>query len=77
MAGSIVDFTVHLDEELPPEEQCKLEDFVRDQDGVISAGISNNHSHLMMVAYAVDQIHASDILHKIQDRGLHAELIGL
>jgi hypothetical protein len=77
MGSSIVDFTLHLDEALPPEEQCRLEDFVRDQDGVVSAGISTSHSHLMMVAYDIDQIHASDILHKVQDRGLHAELIGL
>jgi hypothetical protein len=77
MGSAIVDFTVHLDEELAPEEQCKLEDFVRDQDGVVSAGISIKHPHLMMVAYAVDQNKPSNILHQIQKRGLHAELIGL
>lgn len=77
MGSAIVDFTVHLDEELPPEEQCKLEDFVRDQEGVVSAGISIKHPHLMIVAYAMDQNRPSNILHQIQKRGLHAELIGL
>lgn len=77
MGSAIVDFTLHLDEDLPPEEQCKLEDYVRDQDGVVSASISTTHSHLMMVAYDLDRIQASDILHKIQEKGLHAELIGL
>ena len=77
MGSAIVDFTVHLDEELPPEEQCKLEDFVRDQDGVVSAAISIEHPHLMMVAYDMDQNKPSNILHEILKRGLHAELIGL
>ncbi|MGO9445896.1 MAG: hypothetical protein ACLPXB_14110 [Thiobacillaceae bacterium] len=77
MEHAIVDVTVHLDEELPPDEQCKLEDFVRDQDGVVSAGISMIHPHLMMVAYDLERIKAGHILQQIQGRGLHAELIGL
>ena len=77
MGSAIVDFTVHLDEELAAEEQCKLEDFVRDQDGVVSAGISIRHPHLMLVAYALDQNRPRNILQQIRKRGLHAELIGL
>jgi hypothetical protein len=77
MGSAIVDFIVHVDEELFPEEQCKLEDFVRDQDGVVSAGVAIEHPHLMMVAYDAEQSKPIDILLQIQRRGLHAELIGL
>lgn len=77
MGSSIVDFTIHLDEELPPEEQCRLEDFVRDQAGVVSAGISIEHPHLMMVAYDADKNKPRNILQQVQQRGLRAELIGL
>jgi hypothetical protein len=43
----------------------------------VSAGISIEHPHLMMVAYAADRNRPSNILHQIEKRGLHAELIGL
>jgi hypothetical protein len=77
MANEIVDLTLHLHEELAPEAQCRLEDFVREQEGVVSAGVSVEHPHLMMVAYNSDRLHAVDILHHVQSNGLHAELIGL
>lgn len=77
MGSCIADFLVHLDPTLPPEEQCKLEDYVRDQACVAGVGISSDNPHLMVVAYDADCSRASDILHKIQDKGITAEIVGI
>jgi hypothetical protein len=77
MGSQIADFMVHLDPTLPPEEQCKLEDYVREQACVVGVGISSADPHLMMVAYDADCSRASDILHKIQDHGISAEIVGM
>lgn len=76
MEKHITDFLVHVDETLPPDEQCKLEDYVRQQPCVVGAGISVNNPHLMVVAYDSECGPARDILHSIQDEGFHAESIG-
>lgn len=77
MEKHISDFVVHVDENLSPEEQCELEDYVREQACVVSAGMSIKNPHLLTVAYDSSCGHASDILHHIQGRGLHASAIGL
>jgi hypothetical protein len=76
MEQRIADFLVHVDKTLAPEEQCQLEDYVRQQPCVVGAGISVNHPHLMVVAYDSDCGRASDIVHSIQDEGYQAEAIG-
>lgn len=77
MGSRIADFMVHLDPTLPPEEQCKLEDYVRDQACVVGVGIAADNPHLMVVAYDADCSRASDILHKIRDKGISAEIVGM
>jgi hypothetical protein len=77
MEKSIADLMVHIDEDLTPEQQCKLEDFVRHDRGVVSAGFSLKAQHLMMVAYDADEIHANEILTHIRNQGLHAEVVSL
>ncbi len=76
MEERIADFLVHVDMTLAPEEQCKLEDYVRQQPCVVGAGISVDHPHLMVVAYDAGCGRASDIVHSIQDEGYRAEAIG-
>ena len=77
MEKHISDFMVHVDETLEPQQQCELEDFVREQEGVVSACMSVENPHLLTVTYDSDRGHVSDIVHHIKDRGLHASAIGL
>lgn len=77
MDKQISDFLVHMDKTLVPEEQCRLEDYVRQQPCVVGAGISVDHPHLMIVAYDSDCGRASDIVHSIRDEGYQVEAIGL
>lgn len=76
MEKHISDFLVHVDENLAPEQQCRLEDYVRQQPCVVGAGISTDKPHLMVVAYDSACGRASDIVLSIQDEGYHAEAIG-
>jgi hypothetical protein len=77
MEKSISDIMVHVDEDLSAEQQCRLEDFVRHDNGVVSAGFSLKAQHLLMVAYDSDETNAGDILMHIRDKGLHAEIVSL
>lgn len=77
MEKHISDFMVHLDDFLTPDEQCHLEDYVRKQACVVSAGVSLQNPHLMMVAYDSECGRARDILHQIRQRGIRAEMVGI
>jgi hypothetical protein len=77
MDRNIADFMVHVDEELSAEQQCRLEDFVRHDAGVVSAGFSLQAQHLLMVAYDAGETSAIDILSHIRNQGLHAEMVSL
>ena len=76
MEKHISDFMVHVDNFLTPEEQSALEDYVRHQACVVSAGMSANKPHLMMVTYDSACGPARNILHQIREMGIRAEMIG-
>lgn len=77
MDTSISDLMIHVDEMLPPQELLKLEDDLRHDVCVISACVSPEDRHLVMVTFNPECTTAANILHRAMQRGLHAELIGL
>lgn len=77
MERHISDFLVHIHEALSPEEQCELEDFVRQQPCVVGAGVSQKDAHLMTVAYDSECGTAHSILTRVRERVTGAEMIGL
>lgn len=77
MEVSIADVLVHIDESLSKEALLKLEDVVRTEDCVISAGVPSGNMHLMLVAYNPECTTGKKILLKVKEQGLHAELVGL
>ena len=77
MDKHISDFMVHLHEEMSPQEQNDLEDFVIAQPGVVGVGFSSKHPHLMTVAYDADDFTAHGILTHIRERTVGAEMVGL
>jgi hypothetical protein len=76
MEAHISDFLVHIHETLSPQEQCTLEDFVREQACVVGAGISPQHPHLMTIAYDSDCGTAHSILTHVRERVTGAEMMG-
>jgi len=75
MSATIVDITVHIDENLNDRELVNLEQSVRSNEGVVSVG-HNGNRHLMMVLYNADEIRGRDILSRVTDQGFHGELVG-
>ena len=77
MSNNIVDIEVHVDETLNEGSKADLVEYIHHLDGVVSAGFSLEKPHLMFVGYDSDVLHAKDILNRVQQKGIHAELIGL
>jgi selenocysteine lyase/cysteine desulfurase len=77
MGINLVDLTVHIDENLSPEQRETLEESLRALDGVVSVHNPDKTPHLTIVAYNPDNTDSQKILKRITDQGAHAELIGL
>ncbi len=74
---SIADVLVHIDESLSKEALAKLEDVVRKDECVISASVPAGKMHLMLVAFNPECTSTKNILCKVKEDGVHAELVGL
>ncbi|MCG6938725.1 MAG: ATP-binding protein [Gammaproteobacteria bacterium] len=74
---NLVDLTVHIDENLSPEQRITVEDSLRALDGVTSVHGSSKTPHLTIVQYNPEVMDSQKILKRITDQGAHAELIGL
>lgn len=74
---SMPDVMIHVDESLPPGEMHRFEDRLRTDAGVISACISHEDPHLLLITYNPDQTTAHHLLDLIKQEGVHAELVGL
>ncbi|MGD2117946.1 MAG: ATP-binding protein [Chromatiales bacterium] len=71
------DILIHIGETLDDDRIHELEKQLSFENGVYSACVNEKARHLMLVDYDPASVHAVDILHQVQDSGLHAELIGL
>jgi cell division protein FtsX len=74
---NLVDITVHIDENLSPEQRIEVNDSIRALDGVVSVHGSSKTPHLTIVQYDPDVMDSQKILKRITDQGAHAELIGM
>jgi len=77
MTDKMVDVTLHLDENITHKDREDIRDSLLDLDGVFAAACHDEKPHLVIVAYNPDIIKSSEFLKVTQDRGLHAELVGL
>ncbi|WGZ95146.1 MAG: heavy-metal-associated domain-containing protein [Candidatus Thiothrix putei] len=68
---------MHIDEELSDTEIHTLEYDLSFSPGILSACMNERTRHLMVVDYDPEQAYSYDILKTVQQRGYHAELIGL
>ena len=70
------DIMLHIDENLNSKEQSILESQMREQTGVVGLGYHDTQPHLMIVEYDLDVTTPKNLLHAVNNLGLHAELIG-
>jgi len=75
MEINMSDVMLHIDEELNSKQQTLLESQMRDQQGVVALGYHETQPHLMIVEYNQDVTSAKQLLHTVNDFGLHAEII--
>jgi len=73
----LVDITLHIDETLANTKLSEIADKVRQEEGIVSVAFHDDKAHLMVVQYNPEITKSADILQRVKDQGLHAELIGL
>jgi len=77
MNPNLNEVMVHIHEALDEDALHSLEEAVRKEAGVISVGHNPEKSHMIMVVYDSESTRASSLLHSFQERGLHAQVVGL
>lgn len=77
MHDEIANVMFHVNENLDERALHSLEDGIRKDRGVVSVGHHPRHPKLVLVAYDSAVARASSFMHQFQDRGLHAQLVGL
>ena len=77
MSTTLNEVVVHLDENVDQATLEELEACIRQEHGVVSVRHRPNQNHLVMVAYDSTVARASNVLHNFQERGLHAQLVGM
>jgi len=77
MSANLNEVVLHIEETLDDDTLRRLEDEVRRDPGVISVGHSPGKSHMIMVVYDSDSTRASTLLHALEQRGLHGQVVGM
>ena len=71
------EIVLHIDESLDEDTLHSVEEGIRRDAGVISVGHNPDKSHMIMVVYDSESTRASNLLHTLHERGLHAQVVGL
>ena len=77
MSTTMLDVTLHIDEETTHDEREDLRDVFLSKKGVMTADCRDDRPHLMIVGYDPEDITSIELLATAQNRGYHAELIAL
>ena len=77
MSANLNEVMVHVEETLDDDTLRRLEDGVRQDAGVISVGHNPGNAHMILVVYDSEATRAASLLHTFQERGLHAQVVGL
>lgn len=77
MSESLVDVTIHVDENINADQQSHLITVLHDVNGVIAVGHQEKTGHLFIVEYDPAVVDSAALLAAVRNTGVHAELIGL
>ena len=67
---------IHVDEELSDENIHSLENELAGMSGIVSSCVHKRTRHLWVVDYDPQKLRSAEVLNRIKNTGLHAELIG-
>lgn len=77
MQPAIADFMIHVNETLSDIDMTRLADTVCDEACVMSACVSQDDPHLMIVNYDSNCGRIRDIVGSVAKLGVHAQAVGL
>lgn len=69
------DIVIRIAEDLDEARIQELERELSRQEGVYEACMHESRRHLLMVDFDPDRLQPGDIVQRVRDRGLHAEMI--
>jgi hypothetical protein len=70
------DVVVHINEDLDKAGQLSFTNKIHELDGVLSANLTKNRPHLMIVGYDSNRTKSLDVLSGVNNNGVHAQLVG-
>jgi hypothetical protein len=71
------DVLIHVKETIEDVGRFRLEESLRNVEGVVAPRFSPGHNHLMFVAYDSDSTSAAAILGQIHERGYGAQIVAI
>lgn len=77
MSTTMLDVTLHIDEDTTHDEREDLRDTFLGKKGVMTADCRDERPHLMIVGYDPENITSMEILATAKNNGYHAELIAM
>ena len=77
MGAQFSEVVFHITGALDDDAWHQLEESVGGGSGVVSVGHNPDQSHMIMVVYDSESTRASRLLHTFQERGLHAQIVGM
>lgn len=77
MSQTMLDVTLHIDEDTTHDERETLRDAFLCKKGVMSADCRDERPHLMIVGYDPENISTAELLVTANRSGYHAELIAM
>lgn len=77
MSTTMLDVTLHIDEDTTHDEREDLRDTFLSKKGVMTADCRDDRPHLMIVGYDPEDITAIELLATVKNCGYHAELIAM
>ena len=75
MSTTMLDVTLHIDEETTHDEREKLRDVFLSKNGVMTADCRDDRPHLMIVGFDPEDITSIELLATAKNGGYHAEII--
>jgi len=77
MSDTMLDVTLHIDEETTHEEREDLRDTFLRKKGVMTADCRDERPHLMIVGFDPENVTSVELLAMAKNQGYHAELIAM
>jgi len=74
---TMLDVTLHIDEDTTHDEREDLRDVFLDKKGVMTADCRDTSPHLMIIGYDPEDITTAELMATVKRRGYHAELVAM